>query len=85
MKVILQKLNNRKGFTLIELMVVIAIIGIISAIAIPNFLAFKRKQEASKKTIEPAVQHEAKALYEKESNPPKQEKAVKQKGDMNKL
>jgi type IV pilus assembly protein PilA len=41
----LQKLraNNQKGFTLIELMIVIAIIGILSAIAIPNFLEYRKK------------------------------------------
>jgi len=36
-------LNNKKGFTLIEVMIVIAIIGILAAIAIPNFLAYRAK------------------------------------------
>ena len=35
--------SNEKGFTLIELMIVIAIIGVLAAIAIPNFISYRDK------------------------------------------
>jgi len=54
-------MNMKKGFTLIEIMIVVAIIAILAAIAIPNFISYRRtaQENACKSnisTIENAVQ-----------------------------
>jgi type IV pilus assembly protein PilA len=44
---IINKLKNRKGFTLIELIVVLAVLAIIMAIAVPRFLGVQETAKVS--------------------------------------
>ena len=44
-----QKLHkNRGGFTLVEIMIVVAIIALLAAIAVPNFLRARKRSQATR-------------------------------------
>src|SRR5262249_24118218 len=57
------------GFTLIELMVVVAIIGILAAVAIPAFMRYSKKAKTTEATVNVGKIYEgARAYYDQESN-----------------
>ena len=66
-------LKKIKGFTIIEIMIVVAIVGIIAAIAIPNYQAYKKKA-AVKRIQEAAAQFQEQSEVEFPKDPMKLDK-----------
>lgn len=56
-------MKNEKGFTLVELMVVVAIIGLLSAVAIPNFKKYQAKSKMSEAKLQLSAIYAAEATY----------------------
>lgn len=54
---------NIKGFSLVELMVVVAIIGILAAVAIPNFQRFQRRSRQAEGKSSLGSIHQAETVF----------------------
>ncbi len=61
-------LKNQAGFSLIELMIVVAIIGILATVAIPNFAKFQAKARASESRSQLAALFTAQKAFQAEYN-----------------
>ena len=65
-----KSLKGQKGFTLIELMIVVAIIGSLGAIALPNFVAYQAKSKQSAEKVSLGAIFTSAVAYQAESQNP---------------
>lgn len=63
MKIFTKSLRRQDGFTLVELMVVVAIIGLLSAVAIPNFKKYQAKAKMSEAKLQLSAVYTAETAF----------------------
>jgi type IV pilus assembly protein PilA len=63
MKTFFKSLKRQAGFTLVELMVVVAIIGLLSAVAVPNFRKYQAKAKMSEAKLQLSALYSAEAAF----------------------
>ena len=63
MKSFAKALKRQDGFTLVELMVVVAIIGLLSAVAIPNFKKYQAKSKTSEAKLQLSAIYTAETAF----------------------
>jgi len=64
----MRKLLGQKGFTLVEIMIVVAIIGLLAAVAIPNFMRAREKAQTNACIANLKQIDGAKTLYALDNN-----------------
>ncbi len=68
MKSFMKSLKRQDGFTLVELMVVVAIIGVLSAVAIPNFKKYQAKAKTSEAKLQLSAAYTAEQSFYSDYN-----------------